>query len=66
MESAGQAAAMKCYTTAMEYELAIAIAREKCVRRKQILPSRDRPEEARWAAEGDIPDKDLDTIKRAS
>ena len=45
------------------YELAIAIAREKCIRRRQILPSPDRPEEARWATEGNVPDKDLDTVK---
>lgn len=40
------------------YELAIAAAREACIRRGTIKPDPSRPQEVRWAQEGSVsPDK---------
>lgn len=51
--------------SARGYDLAVASLRELAIRRGQIRPSADRPDEQRWAAEGDRPIPDLDTVRRA-
>jgi hypothetical protein len=43
------------------YELGIAAIREQCIRRHQVQPDRDNPDEMRWAREGDRPVHQLDT-----
>jgi len=45
------------------HALAIAALRELCIRRQQIQPSPDRPEERRWAAEGETAIRNLHTVR---
>lgn len=45
------------------YNLAIDVLRERCIRRGQIQPRDDHPDELRWAREGDRPNAELDTVK---
>ena len=52
--------------SAKSYGLAIETLREICVRRGQVRPSAERPDEARWAREGDRPIAELDTVRKAS
>jgi hypothetical protein len=47
------------------WELGIAAARERCIRRKQIQPRPGDAEEQRWAREGDVPPSRLDTVRGA-
>lgn len=58
---------MSAYDAALDsarcYDLAIAVAREKCVRAGSIQPATDRPWEARWAKEGRRPVQELDTVR---
>ncbi len=49
------------HDTAAEYTLAVAAIREMKVRAGEAAPNPDRPEEARWAAEGPVPVTDLET-----
>lgn len=44
------------------YDLAIRVAREQCIRRRQIAPAPGNATEARWAAEGPRPASQLDTL----
>lgn len=46
---------------ARSYEVGIAAIREQCIRRKQVLPDPNNPEEKRWAMEGERPVHQLDT-----
>lgn len=46
------------------WELALAAMRELCIRRKQILPRQDHPDEMRWAEEGERSPAELETVKR--
>lgn len=46
-----------------DYDFAHAVVREQSIRRKQILPRPDHPEELRWAEEGDKPIPELDTVR---
>lgn len=46
------------------WNLALASMRELCIRRKQIQPREDNPDEIRWAREGDVPVSQLETVKR--
>lgn len=48
---------------ARSYALAIAIAREKGVRDHSRQPRPNDSQEQRWAREGTIPDRDLDTVR---
>jgi hypothetical protein len=45
------------------WDLALATMREMCIRRKQILPREDHPDEVRWASEGERPVNQLDSVR---
>lgn len=60
----GEAAAG--HDTAAEYALAIAAIREMKVRAGEVAPNPERPAEARWAAEGPVPVRDLETGRSAT
>lgn len=49
---------------ACSYDFAIAVLREKNIRSGRILPCSYNPEECRWAKEGPLEDRDLDTVRR--
>lgn len=51
--------------SAASYDFGIASLREIAIRAGRIKPSQNRPEEARWAAEGPVETKDLDTVREA-
>jgi hypothetical protein len=46
---------------ARSHAVYIAAKREQCIRRHQVQPDRDNPDEVRWAREGDRPVNQLDT-----
>ena len=46
------------------WDLALATMRELCIRRRQILPREDHPDELRWAAAGPCELNELETLKR--
>lgn len=54
------------HDTAAEYALAIAAIREMKVRAGEVAPNPERPAEARWAAEGPVPVRDLETGRAAT
>ena len=45
------------------FDLALAALREQHIRRHAILPRSDHPEEMRWAEEGEVDVRRLDTVK---
>lgn len=49
--------------SAAGYELGIAAHREICIRKRQIQPRPDDAREQRWAAEGMVPVRKLETVK---
>lgn len=46
------------------YSLALAALREKCIRKREIQPRPGDADEARWAREGVVPDRELETVRR--
>lgn len=48
---------------AASYSLAIACLREKCIRSGSIAPRSGDAIEAKWAKDGPVPDRDLETLK---
>ena len=47
----------------LSWKLGIATLREINIRRGQILPRPDMPDEQRWAKEGDVPVARLETVR---